>query len=170
MSEGASLLHVRPQCGRATAQIAPSFDERPLQLRQRFWAHGILTLLRPLGLYGLHAAGVATPQGVNLLIVGPSGSGKSTMTIGMIRAGGRFLSDDAILAISAGWDRRADVTETVLRKRGTCGRLSRPRSPPRTAAEFRSPQMPRRRQSVVFLTTPRALSTTRHHLPADRSA
>jgi len=97
VSEGASLLHVRPQCGRATAQIASSFDERPLQLRQRFWAHGILTLLRPLGLYGLHAAGVATPQGVNLLIVGPSGSGKSTMTIGLIRAGGSFLSDDAIL-------------------------------------------------------------------------
>jgi hypothetical protein len=97
----ASLLHVRPQYGRATAQIASSFDEQPLELRQRFWAHGILKLLRPLGLFGLHAAGVSTPHGDNLLIVGPSGRGKSSMTIGLIRAGGRFLSDDAILLRAA---------------------------------------------------------------------
>jgi hypothetical protein len=101
VSDGASLFHIQAQRGCATAQIARSFDERPLHLRQRFWAHGVLRLLRQQGLYGLHAAGVATPRGDNLLIVGPSGCGKSTMTIGLIRCGGRFLSDDAILLLSA---------------------------------------------------------------------
>src|SRR5688572_26925826 len=80
VTEGASLFHVQPAHRRATAQIAPSFAERPLQLRHRFWAYGVVKLLRQRGLYGLHAAGVATPRGENLLIVGPSGSGKSTMT------------------------------------------------------------------------------------------
>src|SRR5262245_6678817 len=32
-----------------------------------------------------------------MLIVGPSGSGKSTLTLGLIRQGWNYLSDDAIL-------------------------------------------------------------------------
>ena len=101
VTEGESLFHVQPGRRRATAQIAPSFEERPLQLRHRFWAYGVVKLLHQQGLYALHAAGVTTPRGENLLIVGPSGSGKSTMTIGLIRLGGRFLSDDAILLRAA---------------------------------------------------------------------
>jgi hypothetical protein len=101
ITEGESLFHVQSRQRRATAQIAPSFDERPLQQRHRFWAYGVVKLLQQQGLHALHAAGVATPRGENLLIVGPSGSGKSTMTIGLIRIGGRFLSDDTILLRAA---------------------------------------------------------------------
>jgi hypothetical protein len=101
VTDGASLLHVEARCGRATAQIAPSFDARPLPLRHRFWAYGITKLLRQQGLFALHAGGVSTPRGDHLLLVGPSGSGKSTITIGLIRAGGRFLSDDAVLLRTA---------------------------------------------------------------------
>jgi hypothetical protein len=101
VSDGASWLRVQPRRGRATAAVAPSFDERPIHLRQRFWAYGIIGFLRQQGLYGLHAAGVATPRGDNLLVVGPSGCGKTTVTIGLIRAGGRFLSDDAVLLRAA---------------------------------------------------------------------
>ena len=43
----------------------------------------------------------APPRGDDLLIVGPSGCGKSTLTIGLIRVGGKFLSDDAILLRAA---------------------------------------------------------------------
>ena len=60
VTEGASLFHVQAHLGRAKAEIAPSFDEHPLHLRQRFWAQGVLRLLRQQGLYGLHAAGIST--------------------------------------------------------------------------------------------------------------
>ena len=54
-------------------------------------------LLRPLGIYSLHAAGLVTKDGEGVLLVGPSGSGKSTLAIGLIRAGWSYLSDDAVL-------------------------------------------------------------------------
>jgi hypothetical protein len=56
-----------------------------------------MKLLRPLRLYSLHAAAIAGEDGHGLLLVGPSGSGKSTLAIGLIRAGWRYLSDDAVL-------------------------------------------------------------------------
>src|SRR5262249_54913107 len=62
-----------------------------------FWCFGLLKLLRPLGIYSLHAAGLATQDGVGVLLVGPSGSGKSTLAIELIREGWKYLSDDAVL-------------------------------------------------------------------------
>ena len=97
LTDGSSLLHLQPGQGQATAYIAPSFfTKRPL-LQSNFWAFGLLKLLRPLGLYSLHAAAVVAKEGLGLLIVGPSGSGKSTLAIGLIRQGWSYLSDDAVL-------------------------------------------------------------------------
>ena len=96
VSEGSSLLHLQVRLGRGDAQLAPGFFRRSRLVRHRFWAFGLLRLLRVRGLYGLHAAGVETPAG-NLLFVGPSGAGKSTLAIGLLRSGCRYLSDDAIL-------------------------------------------------------------------------
>ena len=62
-----------------------------------FWCFGLLKLLRPLGVYSLHAAGLAAKDVEGVLLVGPSGSGKSTLAIGLIRAGWSYLSDDAVL-------------------------------------------------------------------------
>jgi hypothetical protein len=46
----------------------------------------------------LSSCGVACGRdGGGLLLVGASGSGKSTLAIGLIRAGWRYLSDDAVL-------------------------------------------------------------------------
>jgi hypothetical protein len=97
VSDGSSLLCVDERGGRSEAFLAPAFSQRPRLLQQRFWAFGILKLLRGRGLYGLHAAGVATRTGLNLLMVGPSGSGKSTLTLGLVRDGCCYLSDDAVL-------------------------------------------------------------------------
>ena len=97
LTDGESLFHVQPRRGCAMAQIGPSFDDHPILRRQRFWAFGLLKLLRHRGLFGLHAAAVATPRGLNLLIVGASGCGKSSLAIELVRGGGSFLSDDAIL-------------------------------------------------------------------------
>jgi hypothetical protein len=97
LTDGESLFHVQPRRGCATAQIGPGFDDHPILQRQRFWAFGLLRLLRHRGLFGLHAAAVATPRGLNLLIVGASGCGKSSLAIALVRGGGSFLSDDAVL-------------------------------------------------------------------------
>jgi hypothetical protein len=62
-----------------------------------FWCFGLLKLLRPLGIYSLHAAALSPVDGKGLLLVGAPGSGKSTLAIGLIREGWRYLSDDAVL-------------------------------------------------------------------------
>jgi HPr Serine kinase C-terminal domain len=97
LTDGSSLLHLQPGQGRGTASIASSFfAKRPL-LQSNFWAFSLLKLLRPLGLYSVHAAAVVAKGGLGLLIIGPSGSGKSTLAIGLIRHGWSYLSDDAVL-------------------------------------------------------------------------
>jgi hypothetical protein len=97
VTDGGSLLHIRPPYEQAVAWLAPNFPDQPGLLRQQFWAFGLLKLLRSQGLYGLHAAGVITENDEGLLIVGASGSGKSTLTLGVVQNGWRYLSDDAVL-------------------------------------------------------------------------
>jgi len=97
LTDGASLLHLQVGQGRAEAWLAPAFAAKPTILQRTFWAFGLLKLLRPLGLYSLHAAGVVSAHGRGLLIVGGSGHGKSTLALGLIRQGWGYLSDDAVL-------------------------------------------------------------------------
>jgi len=112
LTDGSSLLHLQPAQGRGSAFIAPSFFAKPPLLQNNFWTFGLLKLLRPLGLYSLHAAGIVSNEGVGLLIIGPSGSGKSTLAIGLARQGWHYLSDDAVLLRS-----RAETIEALaLRK------------------------------------------------------
>jgi hypothetical protein len=96
LTDGSSLFHLRPGKGQGYARLAPSFFERSPLARANFWCFGLFKLLRPLGIYSLHAGALATLDGAGLLLVGPSGSGKSTLTIGLIRHGWRYLSDDAV--------------------------------------------------------------------------
>jgi hypothetical protein len=97
LTDGASLLHLQVGQGRGEAWLAPAFAAKPVILRRNFWAFGLLKLLRPLGLFSLHAAGVVSGRGDGLLIVGGSGSGKSTLALGLMRQGWGLLSDDAVL-------------------------------------------------------------------------
>jgi hypothetical protein len=97
LTDGSSLFHLQALRGRGKAQLAPSFFNKPPVLQRNFWAFGLLKLLRPLGIYSLHAAGVVGNKGLGILIVGESGSGKSTLAIGLIRRGWGYLSDDAVL-------------------------------------------------------------------------
>ena len=97
LTDGSSVFHLRPPEGEAYARIARSFFTKPKLAQANFWCFGLLKLLRPLGIYSLHAAGLATKDGEGVLLVGPSGSGKSTLAIGLIRAGWSYLSDDAVL-------------------------------------------------------------------------
>ena len=97
LTDGSSGFHLRPPKGEAYARIAPSFFTKPTLVQANFWCFGLLKLLRQLGIYSLHAAGLASRDGAGLLLVGASGSGKSTLAIGLIREGWKYLSDDAVL-------------------------------------------------------------------------
>ena len=81
--------------GRVT--LTPGFSELPERQKQQFWAFGLLKLVSPLGLFGLHAAGIRAPSGPAVLIVGASGSGKSTLALGLTRRGWSFISDDSVV-------------------------------------------------------------------------
>jgi HPr serine kinase-like protein len=73
-----------------------NFWKKSLKSKQEFLMLSLLWLLRPHGLYALHANGVAKDE-IGVLIAGSSGSGKSTLSLGLIRQGWRYLSDDITL-------------------------------------------------------------------------
>lgn len=97
LTDNSSVFHLQPASGRGDAYLAPSFFSKPDPAQCNFWSFGLLKLLRPLKFYSLHCAGLITPEGQGLLVVGPSGSGKSTLALGLIRRGWRYLTDDAVL-------------------------------------------------------------------------
>src|SRR4030095_16531499 len=68
-----STFHI--QCGstQAHAYLDSSFFGEPVVQQYNFWSFGLLKLLRPSGIYSLHAAGLIAPEGQGVLIVGPSG-------------------------------------------------------------------------------------------------
>ena len=96
LTDGDSLLHIQPPA-RGRAYLAPSFFRKIAPMQDNFWTYGLMKLLRFSGCYCLHAAGLVSPRGTGVLVVGASGSGKTTMTLSSIRHGWRCLSDDAVL-------------------------------------------------------------------------
>ena len=97
LTDRSSVFHLQPAKREGYARLAPSFFAKPRLAQANFWCFGLLKLLRPLGIYSLHAAGLAAKNGIGVLLVGASGSGKSTLAIGLIRQGWKYLSDDAVL-------------------------------------------------------------------------
>lgn len=97
LTDGRTTLKVQPQQSMAQVWLDRSFLDKPASLQYLFWAYGLLKLLRGKEVFNLHAAGLVSPAGEGLLLVGQSGSGKSTLSIGLIRAGWGYLSDDTLL-------------------------------------------------------------------------
>lgn len=111
---GLSQLHVTPGDNEASCFLAPDFfDHSPFEQRE-FFLLALLMLLRPHGLYGLHACGLRRER-VGLLIVGVSGSGKTTTSLNLIRRGWRYLSDDAVLLRYAA---KGSAVEALAFRRG----------------------------------------------------
>jgi hypothetical protein len=97
LTDGTSQWHLRLRQGQGEAWLGPDFVETPAHLRRRFWAFGVLKLLRPLGVFSLHAGAVVLTDGRGMLIIGAPGSGKSTLALGLLRPSWSWLTDDAEL-------------------------------------------------------------------------
>jgi hypothetical protein len=110
VSDGVSVLRLDVDRAEADAYLDASFFQKPRPLQWQLWGFCLLALLRRFGYFCLHAAAVISPAGTGVLIIGPSGSGKSTLAVGLIRAGWRYLSDDAVLLVN-----RATVSAVPLR-------------------------------------------------------
>jgi|SoiMethySBSTD1v2_1073268.scaffolds.fasta_scaffold07985_8 hypothetical protein len=97
LSDGSSVFYLQPTLKQADAYLSPSFFDKSVLQQSNFWSFCLLKLLRTLGFFSLHAAGLVSPEGQGTLVVGAPGSGKSTLALGLIRNGWGFLSDDAVL-------------------------------------------------------------------------
>ena len=63
----------------------------------------LMTAVRRVGIFHLHAAALASPEGHVVLVVGDSGAGKTTTTLALLEAGADYLGDDTLfLAAEAG--------------------------------------------------------------------
>jgi hypothetical protein len=97
LTDGASLLDIWPARREGVAALADGFHKKPEAWRRKFWTFGLLNVLRSLGFYSLHAAGLVSRDGRGVLVVAQSGGGKSTLSLGLLVRGWRCLSDDALL-------------------------------------------------------------------------
>jgi hypothetical protein len=123
VTDGASSLRLQAAERAAEARLEPSFYSKPSLLQHNFWAIGLIKLFRGGGIYPVHGAGLITPEGGGLLIVAKSGCGKSTLTIGLIRRGWRYLSDDTVLLRA----RDGVVQALPLRRHFYVDSMSKPR-------------------------------------------
>lgn len=96
LEAGASQILLNVASGNARVYLAADFWEESIYNKRELFLLALLMLIRPRGLYGLHACGLKKAS-MGLLIVGSSGSGKTTTTLSLIRSGWQFLSDDAVL-------------------------------------------------------------------------
>ncbi len=93
---GDSIIQLDLKNSTGTGSLDSNFWRSSLKCKQDFLMLSLLWLLRPYGLYALHANGLVKDN-MGVLIVGGSGSGKSTTALSLIRQGWGYLSDDVTL-------------------------------------------------------------------------
>lgn len=95
LSDGASTARVAADGARVDLSVAPA------SLADRHTFEHVLALvalvvaLRHRGLFHLHAAALALPDGRAALVAGGAGAGKSTLTLALLEHGLAYLGDDA---------------------------------------------------------------------------
>jgi hypothetical protein len=94
--KGNSVFQLELTKSIGTGIMGADFWKRPPKSKQEFFMLPLLWLLRPNGMYALHANGIVK-DGIGFLFVGGTGSGKSTTAFSLIRQGWEFLSDDVTL-------------------------------------------------------------------------
>lgn len=111
---GEAWLRLEPHKNRGEGALPKSFWQLSPYDQREFFLLSLLMLLRPHGLYGLHANGLSLGA-AGLLLVGPSGSGKTTLTLSLLEQGWQFLSDDAVLLKDVG---EAEPVQAYAFRRG----------------------------------------------------
>ncbi len=105
-TDNRSTLTVEPGGTKVHGNVDPrSLNEYGLD----FFSNLLFTLslfeaLRFHGLYYLHAAALQGPDGAGYLVCGNAGCGKTTLTLSLIKAGFRYLSDDTVFMRTEGED------------------------------------------------------------------
>ncbi len=97
VSDGYSYLHLQPNKKQGLAFLDDSIFCHPLLVIKKFLGYGLMKLIQSLGYFTLHGASLESPAGKGVVISGPSGCGKTTLTLGLMKNGWKYLSDDAIL-------------------------------------------------------------------------
>ena len=91
-------VRLRCEAGQGVALLcSPRFSGRELYLATHpLVSVSLMELLERRGLFSLHAACLAGPDGRGVLLAGASGAGKSTLALALALAGMGFLSDDVV--------------------------------------------------------------------------
>lgn len=98
---GETALDINVSGGHGEGVLDDSFWDHPLQYQRQFFLLSLLMLMRPFGLYGLHANCVSNDTS-GCLIVGNSGAGKTSLALSLIKQGWNYLSDDAVMVRRSG--------------------------------------------------------------------
>lgn len=93
---GDSIIQLNVKNCTGIGSLDSDFWNSSLKSKHDFLMLSILWLIRPHGLYALHANSAAKDE-VGVLVVGDTGSGKSTTALSLIRQGWGYLSDDVTL-------------------------------------------------------------------------
>ena len=97
LTDGSSVFHLRPQLGEACAWVVPGFFRKPAMTQANFWCFGLLKLLRPLGIYSLHAAALASESRRRSAPCGTIRKRQVDASHRINSSGWSYLSDDAVL-------------------------------------------------------------------------
>jgi hypothetical protein len=98
LRHGRPLAVCNPGGGEARFRVGEGGADDLELYSQTLFTICLLELMKPLGRFGLHAAGVSL-DGAGLLIAGPSGVGKSTLAVLLLqalRSRAGFLGDDML--------------------------------------------------------------------------
>lgn len=86
--------------GHGTGTIGAPFWEEPIVLQRDFWQRIFFLLSRSANCHMLHANALLPPDPAatgGVLLVGDCGSGKTTLTMSLLAAGWRYVTDDSVL-------------------------------------------------------------------------
>jgi len=88
-----------------------------------FFLHLLFEMLRHLGIYFIHSAGLISPEGKCYLFPSNAGEGKSTITLYLIKEGYKYLSDDTVFLsrkeneiLISGFERTSHIGEDLIER------------------------------------------------------
>jgi hypothetical protein len=99
-NRGSTIVSGHLNSPRVEVWIGNTAESRERSALARLIFNAVMVAMRRCGLYELHAAGVVSPSGEGMLVIGPSGSGKSNLAAQLASAGWQYLSDDTVLLYS----------------------------------------------------------------------